>query len=422
MPQSEALFNDAQQVLVGGVNSPVRAFKSVGGSPIYMKEGKGPYLISEDGESYVDYVLSWGPMILGHAHHDVTAAIQATVSKGTSFGTSNRLEIDLAKAIQGFYPSCEKLRFVSSGTEATMSAVRLARGVTGRDIIVKFEGCYHGHVDSLLVAAGSGALTMGHPDSAGVPKAFAETTRVLPYNDIEAVKALFSVEGDRIAAIICEPVAGNMGVVLPEPGFLETLRGCCDQSGALLIFDEVMCGFRVSLNGAQGRFGVRPDITCLGKVIGGGMPVGAYGGRADIMDQLSPLGPVYQAGTLSGNPVAMAAGLETLTQLKTTEAYSRAELLTTELVSGMRDIIQSKGVSATITQCGTMFTLFFTDKRVTCLADASLGDMARFNHYFHTMLAGGIYGPPSAYEACFLSSVHGDIEIAKTLEVFGKAV
>jgi len=422
MSQSQTLFDQAQGVLVGGVNSPVRAFKSVGGTPIYMKEGRGPYLVSEDDKKYIDYVLSWGPLILGHAHPEVLAALQEAIAKGTSFGTSTRSEIDLAERVRHFFPSCEKLRFVNSGTEATMSAIRLARGATGRDLIVKFEGCYHGHVDSLLVAAGSGALTAGKPDSAGVPEAFAATTRVVPYNDSDAIRSLFQSEGAQIAGIIVEPVAGNMGLVLPREGFLKTLRDLCDASGALLIFDEVMTGFRVDLGGAQELFNIQPDLTCLGKAIGGGLPVGAYGGRTALMDQVSPLGDVYQAGTLSGNPVAMAAGIATLTVLKESNAFQTAAERTSQLSSGIQDILAKKSLPWQVQSLGTMLSISWTKKPPLCLADVMKTDREKFKHFFHVMLENGVYWPPSPFETCFLSAVHSEEDIDDTLRVIDEAL
>ncbi|RAP34783.1 glutamate-1-semialdehyde-2,1-aminomutase [Candidatus Marinamargulisbacteria bacterium SCGC AG-439-L15] len=420
--RSKQLFEASKECLVGGVNSPVRAFKSVGGDPIFMKSGEGPYLISEEGDRYIDYVLSWGPLILGHAATEVVEAIQEAAQKGTSFGAPSAMELELAKLTQSFFPSCEQLRFVNSGTEATMSAIRLARGVTGRDIIVKFDGCYHGHVDSLLVSAGSGALTLGSPDSAGVLSELAEKTRVLPYNDFDALETLFQKEGTHIAAIIVEPVCGNMGVVPPKEGFLERLRSLCTDSGALLIFDEVMTGFRVHLGGAQALYNVQPDLTCLGKVIGGGLPCAAYGGSTEIMSHLSPEGSVYQAGTLSGNPLAMAAGISTLTALQTTDAFNRAFQATTRLVAGLKTVLDTHGFKYTINSVGTMFSLFFTDSPVVDLMSAKQSDVTLFKSYYHKMCQKGIYLAPSAFESNFCSSVHTEDVIRETIMAFDDVI
>ncbi|MGE4170404.1 MAG: glutamate-1-semialdehyde 2,1-aminomutase [Candidatus Margulisiibacteriota bacterium] len=416
---SEVCFEAAKSVFVGGVNSPVRAFKSVGGTPVFMKEGQGPYLVSEDNQRYIDYVLSWGPMLVGHAHPKVVSALQAAVAKGTSFGTPGRLETELAVLVQQFFPSMEKLRFVSSGTEATMSAIRLARGATQRPYILKFNGCYHGHVDSLLVAAGSGALTFGHPDSAGVPQALAEQTLVADYNDTEQVQALFKAHGHHIAGVIVEPVCGNMGVILPKPGFLETLRQLCTAHDAILIFDEVMTGFRVAPGGAQEKFGITPDLTCLGKVIGGGLPCGAFGGRADLMGHLSPEGPVYQAGTLSGNPIAMTAGIATLGILKEEPVFKTAAESTDFLTTGLNQILNGK---YTVNTIGTMFSIFFCSGTVEGTADTRRVDTAAFRQYYHRMLDLGIYLAPSAFEANFLSSAHSSADLVATLAAFEKAV
>ncbi len=403
----------AESILVGGVNSPVRACKAVGGDPIYIQKAKGPHVFSNTGEKYIDYVLSWGPMILGHAHPEVVLAAQSAVADGTSFGATCEWEIQLAEAVQGFFPSCEQIRFVNSGTEACMSAIRLARGVTQREVIVKFEGGYHGHADSFLVAAGSGSLTLGQPDSAGVLKSTAENTRVIPYNDIDALEQLFQKEGPRIAGLIVEPVAGNMGLILPQPGFLEACRRVCDNSGALLIFDEVMTGFRVSPGGAQAKYQIQPDLTCLGKVIGGGFPCAAYGGRKEIMAQLAPLGPVYQAGTLSGNPVAMRAGLATLNALET--EFDQALSATTELVTRLRTLSDSYPIQ--VNQAGTMFGLLFTDQPIQNLSDMGHCDLQKFARYFQYMKSNGIYVAPSQYEANFMSSQHDKTCIDHTVNM-----
>ncbi len=420
--RSNMLFSEAQKILVGGVNSPVRAFKSVGGSPLFMKKGQGPYLYSEDDQEYIDYVLSWGPMLLGHADPDVTKALLEAVQKGTSFGTPSQLETQLALLVQNFFPSLEKIRFVCSGTEACMSAIRLARGFTQRKLIVKFNGCYHGHADSMLVAAGSGSLTFGHPDSAGVLEEVAQNTLVLDYNDIASLKKLFETKGPQIAGVIIEPVAGNMGVVLPKEGFLQTLRELCTQYNSVLIFDEVMCGLRVHLGGAQALFNITPDLTCLGKVIGGGFSSAAYGGRADIMAFVSPLGHVYQAGTLAGNPIAMTAGIATLTKLKTHGLFEKAIEHTQALTQGMSDRLKRKNLSYVLNSVGTMFSLFFTSHPVSSLAEAKTSDTALFKTYFHHMLNQGIYLAPSQFEANFMSTVHSEKDIQNTLSAFEKAI
>jgi glutamate-1-semialdehyde 2,1-aminomutase len=402
-------------MLVGGVNSPVRAFKSVGGTPVFMKEGAGAYMTDEDGNRYADYVGSWGPLILGHAYAPVVEAVIAQVRLGTSFGTSGRNEIELARMVRERVPSVRKIRFVNSGTEATMSAVRLARGATNRPKIVKFEGCYHGHGDAFLIAAGSGALTFGVPDSAGVTEGVAADTLTAPYNDLDAVRGLFEGNPERIAAVILEPVVGNMGVVRPKPGFLEGLRHLCDEHGALLIFDEVMTGFRLSPGGAQTLFGVMPDLTTMGKVIGGGLPVGAYGGRVDLMDRVSPSGPVYQAGTLSGNPVAMAAGIAQLSRLNQA-VYDKLAHLGGRLEAGLVDAAQSAGVPVCVNRVGSMLTVFFQEGPVTDLASAKRSDTARFAQFFHGLLDAGVYWPPSQYEAAFISAAHDDEVIDQTIE------
>ncbi len=416
MTKSESLFETAQKLIVGGVNSPVRAFKSVGGTPLFIERAAGAFLHDADGRRYIDYVGSWGPMILGHAHPEVIRTVQAAAENGLSFGAPTEIENRMAEAVCRLVPSIQLLRMVSSGTEATMSALRLARGYTGRDTIVKFEGCYHGHADSFLIKAGSGALTLGVPTSPGVPAALAKHTLTLPFNDIETVKAAFKQQGKEIAAVIVEPVAGNMNCVPPRPGFLEGLRELCNQYGGVLIFDEVMTGFRVALGGAQALYGVTPDLTVLGKVIGGGMPVGAFGGKREIMQQLAPLGPVYQAGTLSGNPVAMAAGLKTLELIAQPGFFNKLSAKTLQLTEGLRHHAKKRGIAFTTQQVGGMFGLFFTRKStIETFADVTGCDVQRFNRFFHGMLEQGVYLAPSAYEAGFVSSAHGETEIAQTL-------
>ncbi|MBF0402144.1 MAG: glutamate-1-semialdehyde 2,1-aminomutase [Magnetococcales bacterium] len=417
MSRSETLFNRAKQIIPGGVNSPVRAFKSVGGVPPFIASAHGALLTDVDGNTYIDYVGSWGPMIVGHAHPQVVAAVQAAAARGSSFGAPTEAEIVLAEKIMACMPAIEMVRLVNSGTEATMSALRLARGVTGREVIVKFTGCYHGHSDGLLVEAGSGAATFGVPSSPGVPAATAHTTLTLPYNDLPALEALLASRGSEIAALIVEPVAGNMGCVLPLPGYLQGLRAACDRHGVLLIMDEVMTGFRVARGGAQALYGVRPDITTLGKVIGGGLPVGAYGGSRAIMEQISPAGPVYQAGTLSGNPLATAAGLATLEILSQPGFYETLEQRTERLTTGISQALSSAGIAHLGTRVGSMFGLFFTARqRVDNFAEAAQSDLARFNRWFHGMLAAGIYLAPSQYEAGFLSMAHEDAVIEQTIE------
>lgn len=418
---NQDLFQRAQKVIPGGVNSPVRAFKGVGGTPIFFKKAKGAYVWADDGTAYIDYVGSWGPMVLGHAHPDVLQAVHQAVDEGLSFGAPTVRETLMAEKVLKLVPSMDMVRMVSSGTEATMSAIRLARGFTGRDTIVKFEGCYHGHSDSLLVKAGSGALTLGVPSSPGVPEALARDTLTLAYNDADQVRKLFASEGQRIACVIVEPVAGNMNCIPPVPGFLETLREVCDASGSVLIFDEVMTGFRVSLGGAQGYYGVRPDLTTLGKVIGGGMPVGAFGGRADIMAHLAPLGPVYQAGTLSGNPVAMAAGLKTLELIEAPGFFETLTTRTDVLMRGLEERARSAGVSLITNSVGGMFGLFFTDRpSVQSFQDVMACDSARFNQFFHGMVAAGVYLAPSAFEAGFVSAAHDDAVIEETWDAAEK--
>jgi len=408
--KSEAAFERAQKVIPGGVNSPVRAFRGVGGTPPFIARGEGSHIFDIDGNEYIDYVGSWGPLLLGHRHPAIVEAVQEALETGTSFGAPTEREIELAEAIRDAVPSMEMVRLVNSGTEATMSALRVARGFTGRDLTVKFEGCYHGHVDSLLVKAGSGLATLGIADTQGVPKAFTDTTLALPFNSADAVEAAFRVYGARIAAVIVEPVVGNMGCVPPQPGFLEALREITTRHGALLILDEVMTGFRVAYGGAQARFGIRPDITTLGKVIGGGLPIGAYGGRADIMSRVAPAGPIYQAGTLSGNPLAVAAGLAMLRYLKAhPEVYSALETLSAALA-------EAAPAGAIMNRVGAMFTWFFTDQTVTDWPSAKRADTTRFAAFHRHMLEQGIYLPPSQFEAAFLSAAHTSEDIRKTRE------
>ena len=412
---SEELFKKALQYLPGGVNSPVRAFRAVGGNPFFVNKAKGCRIWDVDGNEYVDYVGTWGPAIHGHAHPRIVQAVQETAVYGTSFGIPNPLEVKMAEMIRSLVPSVEKVRMCNSGTEATMSAIRLARGFTGREKIIKFEGCYHGHADSLLVKAGSGALTFGYPDSAGVPAAFTQHTLLAPYNDLDAVKALFAANPGAIAGIIVEPVPGNSGVFAPLPGFLEGLREVTEANGALLIFDEVMTGFRVAKGGAQERFGIKPDLSCFGKIIGGGLPVGAFGGRAEILDYLAPLGPVYQAGTLSGNPLAMAAGIASLELLLENDCYTRLEQLGQQLESGMQDAAKSAGIPIRFNRVGAMFCAYFTDQPVHNLADAMKSDRERFARYFRGMLEQGIFLAPSQFEAGFLSTAHTEADIETTI-------
>ncbi len=414
-PQSDRLWQEAVRLLPGGVNSPVRAFASVGGTPFFVESARGSRIRSVDGREFIDYVGSWGPMILGHAHPAVVAAVREAAARGTSFGIPNPMEIELARRIVDAFDSVEKVRFVNSGTEATMSAIRLARGATGRDRIVKFSGCYHGHADELLVRAGSGAATLGVPDSAGVPASVAGSTISLPYNDPESVRETFERLEDAIACVIVEPVVGNSGVILPEPGYLEFLREITREHGALLIFDEVMTGFRVARGGAQERFGVAPDLTCLGKIIGGGLPVGAYGGRSDLLDLVAPAGPVYQAGTLSGNPLAMAAGVAALDELARPGTYERLEESAGRLEAGLLGAASEAGIPACVQRCGSMLTLFFRPGPVRRYEDAAGSDRERFRRFFHAMLDRGIYLPPSPFEAWFVSTAHSDGEIETTI-------
>ncbi|MDX1516104.1 MAG: glutamate-1-semialdehyde 2,1-aminomutase [Woeseiaceae bacterium] len=412
-----SLFDDARAVIAGGVNSPVRAFAGVGGEPVFFRSARGAWVETEDGRRLIDYVGSWGPMILGHADPDVVAAVADTAARGLSFGAPCVLETAIAEKIRSLMPSIERLRMVSSGTEATMSAIRLARGHTGRDKVVKFEGCYHGHSDSLLIKAGSGALTLGVPSSPGVPQGLAEHTITLSYNDAAGVRDAFAKIGDQVACVIVEPVAGNMNLVLPEAGFLESLREVCDRSGAILVFDEVMTGFRVAKGGAQALFDIRPDLTTLGKIVGGGMPAAAFGGRADIMSSIAPDGPVYQAGTLSGNPVAMAAGLATLEKIDADGFYERLARQTEKLADGLRRIAADAGVPLAVAHAGGMFGFVFTDQpAVKSFDDVAGADIDRFRRFFHGMLDAGIYFAPSAFEAGFVSAAHGDAEIDATLD------
>jgi glutamate-1-semialdehyde 2,1-aminomutase len=416
MSRSESLFANAQTVLPGGVNSPVRAFGRVGGHPRFISSAEGAYLIDADGDRLIDYVGSWGPMVLGHAHPEVIAAVQEAAARGLSFGAPTEVETQMAEAITGLIPSIEMVRMVNSGTEATMSAIRIARGATGRDKILKFEGCYHGHSDALLVKAGSGALTIGEPDSAGVPAGFAADTITVAFNSADQLTAAFNAEGSNIAAVIVEPVAGNMSCVPPAPGFLEAMRTLCTKHGSVLIFDEVMTGFRVGLTGAQGLYGITPDLTTLGKIIGGGMPVGAFGGRRDLMENVAPLGPVYQAGTLSGNPVAMAAGLKTLELIQADGFYADLAETTTSLVNAIAALADDAGLAFTTNQVGAMFGLFFSAGPIDGF-DAVMGcDTQRFNHFFNAMLDGGVNLAPSPFEAGFVSAAHGVAEIDATVE------
>ena len=422
MTGSHTLFDKAQQHIPGGVNSPVRAFKGVGGDPVFIESAAGPYIFDPDGNRYIDYVGSWGPMILGHAHPSVINAVSQVISKGLSFGAPTEIETRMADKVCELVPSMDMVRMVSSGTEATMSAIRLARGYTGRDKIVKFEGCYHGHSDSLLVKAGSGALTLGEPSSPGVPASLAEHTITLDYNNLEQVRQTFSEAGSEIACIIVEPVAGNMNCIPPVPGFLEGLREVCDQHGTVLIFDEVMTGFRVALGGVQGLYNVRPDLTTLGKVIGGGMPVGAFGGKREVMEKIAPLGPVYQAGTLSGNPVAMTAGLATLELISEPGFFDALTTKTEKLVSGLMAQAKAAGVPVTSNQVGGMFGIFFTEEdQVSNFAQSTACNQNQFKAFFHAMLRHGVYLAPSAFEAGFVSAAHSDDDIAATIEAAGEA-
>ena len=417
--KSKQAFSEAVKLMPGGVNSPVRAFKSVDMDPIFMASGKGATITDIDGNDYIDYVLSWGPLILGHSHPDVVSAIQKVAETGTSFGAPTIVENDLAKLVMERVPSIEMVRMVSSGTEATMSALRAARGFTGRNKILKFEGCYHGHGDSLLIKAGSGVATLGLPDSPGVPESVAKNTITVAYNDLESVREAFKQHGDDLAAIIVEPVAGNMGVVGPEPGFLEGLRELSTENGTVLIFDEVMTGFRVGYHCAQGHFNVKPDLTCLGKVIGGGLPVGAYGGKLEIMSQIAPSGPIYQAGTLSGNPLAMTAGLETLSRL-TPETYDHFNKLADLLETGFREAATKYSIQHTVNRAGSMIGFFFTNETVTNYDIAKTSDLQLFAKYYRLMAEEGIFLPPSQFEGMFLSAAHTEADIEKTVDAFHK--
>jgi glutamate-1-semialdehyde 2,1-aminomutase len=445
--RSEQLFAEALSYIPGGVNSPVRAFRAVGGQPFFVNQAKGARIWDVDGNELIDYVGTWGPAILGHAHPRIIEAVKAAAEQGTSFGIPNPHEITMARLIRELVPSVEKVRMTNSGTEACMSAIRLARGFTQRDKIIKFDGCYHGHADSLLVRAGSGALTFGHPDSAGVPASFTQHTIVVPFNEVESLKAAFAANPGQIAGIISEPVPGNAGLYLPKPGYLEFLREITAANGAVLIFDEVMTGFRLAPGGAQERFGVKPDLSCFGKIIGGGLPVGAFGGRADIMDCLAPLGPVYQAGTLSGNPVAMAAGIAALQELRRSrreevhsnspgmdqsllpsaatsgrDAYALLEQLGAQLETGMKDAAKSAGVPVTFNRCGSMFCAYFTDQPVHNLADAMKSDRERFKKFFHGMLNEGVYLAPSQFEAGFISAAHSAEDITRTCQAAARVL
>lgn len=423
MTTSDQLFNRAKQHIPGGVNSPVRAFNGVGGTPIFFKSANGAYFTSAEGKHYVDYVGSWGPMILGHNHPAILEAVIKAAEKGLSYGAPTEVEAEMAEKICELIPSIEMVRMVNSGTEATMSAIRLARGYTRRDKIIKFEGCYHGHADCLLVKAGSGALTLGEPTSPGVPADFAKHTLTAEFNNLDSVKALLSEFGDDVACIIVEPIAGNMNCIPPVPGFLEGLRELCDQHGAVLIFDEVMTGFRMGVDGAQGYYNIKPDMTCLGKVIGGGMPVGAFGGKREIFEQLAPLGPVYQAGTLSGNPVAMAAGLAALNELSKPGFYQPLFDYTEQLVEGMRAIAHEASIPFTTNHVGSMFGFFFNDaETVTSYQQVANGDLERFKKFYHDMLNQHIYLAPSAFEAGFVSAAHGEKELDLTLSAMRKAL
>jgi len=419
--RNQQLFERSQKLIPGGVNSPVRAFKSVGGTPVFFKRAQGAWLWDEDDKSYIDYIGSWGPMVLGHAHPEVIAAVREVAGNSLSFGAPTARELEMAETISRLVPSMEQVRLVSSGTEATMSAIRVARGFTGRSKILKFEGCYHGHADALLVKAGSGLLTFGTPSSAGVPAEVAAHTLTLPYNDISALEKLFAEIGDQIACVIVEPVVGNMNLVAPAPGFLESMRAQCTKHGAVLIFDEVMTGFRVALGGAQAHYNIKPDMTTLGKVIGGGLPVGAFGGRTDIMQCLAPVGPVYQAGTLSGNPVAVAAGLATLKLVQADGFYEKLGATTKALVDGLVQVAHHHGIPFSAQSIGGMFGIYFSEQIPTSFAEVMATDKEAFNQFFHSMLDAGIYLGPSAFEAGFVSAAHGADELARTIEAASQA-
>jgi glutamate-1-semialdehyde 2,1-aminomutase len=420
--KSRALFERAQRLMPGGVNSPVRAFRAVGGTPFFVARGEGCFLWDVDGNRYVDFVCSWGALILGHAHPEVVAAVKAAIERGTTYGAPTELEVRLAEQIQSAFPTMEMLRLVNSGTEATMSALRVARGYTGRGKVIKFEGCYHGHADYLLVKAGSGATTFGIPDSAGVPESFSQETIVLPYNDADAFIRTMDEIGDQVAAVIVEPVAGNMGVVLPQQKFLQALREQTRKHGAVLIFDEVITGFRLTYGGAQHLFGIEPDMTCLGKIVGGGFPLAAYGGRCDIMQAVAPLGPVYQAGTLSGNPVAVTAGLTTLRILERDKPYAELERRTNWLTDAIADAARAFNIPVQINRIASMFTAFFTDQPVTDYASAKRSDTKRFARFFHALLQQGVFLPPSQFEAAFLSVAHSDEVLAQVAEAMRQAM
>jgi glutamate-1-semialdehyde 2,1-aminomutase len=421
MNRSEQLFEQAKRVIPGGVNSPVRAFRSVGGSPFFTASASGSHLTTVDGHQLIDYVCTWGPAIHGHNNSVIQEAISRALTNGTSFGTPGPAEVEMAELIVELVPSVEKVRMCNSGTEATMSSIRLARGFTGRDKIIKFAGCYHGHVDSLLVKAGSGALTLGNPDSAGVPASFASETIVLPFNDLDSVTQTLSSVGDQVAAIIVEPYPANCGLVLPLNGYLEGLRKLSTEYGVVLIFDEVMTGFRLGIGGVQERTGIKPDLTAMGKIIGGGLPVGALGGKAEIMNHLAPLGPVYQAGTLSGNPLAMAAGIASLKMLKELSHYERLEEMGSKIATGLTSMAKARGVPLQVPQAGSMFCLFFNEDRVTNFEQAVASKHDNFNSLFRSCLDQGVYLPPSSYETCFISLSHTDEDISKTLEIFESA-
>ncbi|PNK63091.1 MULTISPECIES: glutamate-1-semialdehyde 2,1-aminomutase [Pantoea] len=417
MSKSENLFAEAQRLIPGGVNSPVRAFNGVGGTPLFIERADGAWLYDADGKAYIDYVGSWGPMVLGHNNVAIRNAVIEAATRGLSFGAPTEMEVKMAQLVCELVPSMDMVRMVNSGTEATMSAIRLARGFTGRDKIVKFEGCYHGHADCLLVKAGSGALTLGQPNSPGVPADFARHTLTCTYNDLDSVRAAFEQYPEEIACIIVEPVAGNMNCIPPQPGFLPGLRALCDEFGALLIIDEVMTGFRVALGGAQEYYNVKPDLTCLGKIIGGGMPVGAFGGRREVMDALAPTGPVYQAGTLSGNPIAMAAGFACLTQIAQPGTHQTLTERTTQLAQGLLAAAEAENIPLVVNHVGGMFGIFFTDAdSVTCYADVTKCDVERFKHFFHLMLEEGVYLAPSAFEAGFMSLAHSAEDIDRTVD------
>jgi glutamate-1-semialdehyde 2,1-aminomutase len=422
MTQSEELFARAQRSIAGGVNSPVRAFKAVGGTPLFIRKAEGSRIWDADGKPYIDYVGSWGPMILGHAYHDIVEAVRQSALRGTSYGAPCAAEVELAERVTRSVPSIERVRFVSSGTEATMSALRLARGFTGRRKILKFDGCYHGHADCLLVAAGSGVATLGIPGSPGVPEGTVADTLSVPFNDVPALEQALATHGPDMAAVIVEPVAGNMGLVAPREGFLEAIRELTRRAGALLVFDEVMTGFRLALGGAQKLYGVVPDLTCLGKIIGGGLPVGAYGGRADVMSHIAPEGPVYQAGTLSGNPLAMAAGCAALDALQRPGTYERLDSLGVRLQVGISRASQSSGIMTTFNRVGSMFTTFFCRGPVVDFASAKTSDTAAFGRFFHALLRRGVYLPPAQFEAAFISLAHSESDIDETVRAIGDAL